>query len=423
MRFFFLFILLGLASVPTKASALQLNEAIQAALQNHQQIELSRAGTEQAKAAVDFAKAGFLPRFDLNYNYANRDQDPFQLGNESSTFAMIASLNLFNGLHTQHNYNAAKHRARAAEYQLQATIADIILATRQSYIEVLRASRSVKTAEEGVELLNRQQHDAGLQFEYGLIARNDLLRVEVELSSARQQLLTTEGQLQISRRKLERITGLQLREEPLVEDGLQGVETEIKDDIGTYQQELLEKRSELNFLREQLSASKQDRAASKGSYLPSVDLSLVHEEYGDSPFPGDLPNSADSDNKLMLNARWNLFDGFASRSTVATADSRIRAVAAELHDTEAELLLQLETVLQNAQIAQGRLEEAKTGVTQAVENYRVTENRFKQQQATTVDLLDAQFLLTRSRNLEINARYDLYLSAAILDRTLERDAI
>jgi len=423
MRFLFLLLLFSLFAPPTEASALLLDEAIQAALHNHQQIELSRAKVEQASATVSSAKSGFMPSLDLNYNYINRDKDPFQLGTKSSTFAIIGSLNLFNGLQTQHNYKAAKHRSRAAEYQLRGTIADIILATRQSYIEVLRAGRSVETATEGVELLKRQQHDAKLQFKYGLIARNDLLRVEVELSSARQQLLTTEGQLQITQRKLERITGLQLREEPIVEDGLQRFRAEKNTDIDSYRQELLENRSELNYLREQLLASKQDRSASKGSYLPSIDLSLSHEEYGDSLLPGDLPETADNDNKLMLNARWNLFDGYASRSAVSAADARTRAVAAELHNTEAELLLQLETVLQNIHIAQGRLQEAKIGVTQAEENYRVTENRFQQQQATTVDLLDAQFLLTRSRNLEINARYDLYLSSAALDRTLERDVI
>lgn len=423
MRFFFLLILFSLSTFSTEASALLLDEAIQAALQNHQKIELSRAEVEQANATVYSAKAGFMPSLDLNYNYINRDEDPFQLGDKNSIFAIIGSLNLFNGLQTQHNYKAAKHRARGAEYRLKGTIADIILVTRQSYIEVLRAGRSVETATEGVELLKRQQHDAKLQFEYGLIARNDLLRVDVELSSARQQLLTTEGQLQITRRKLERITGLQLREEPLVEDGLQEFRAEKNDDIDSYRQELLEKRSELNYLREQLLASKQDRSASKGSYLPSIDLFLSHEEYGDSLIPGDLPNTVGNDDKLILNARWNLFDGYASRSAVATADARTRAVAAELHNTEAELLLQLETVLQNTDIAQGRLQEAKIGVTQAVENYRVTENRFQQQQATTVDLLDAQFLLTRSRNLEINARYDLYLSSAALDRILERDTI
>ena len=422
MRISVLLILTCSTLFSTNASALILDEAIQAALQNHQRIEQSRAGLEEATAAVNSAKSGFLPRLDLSYNYINRDKDPFLLGNESSTLAITGSLNLFQGLSTKYNYQASQHRARAAEHQLQGTIADIILVTKEAYIEVLHAERSIETAEEGVQLLNRQQHDAELQFKYGLIARNDLLRVAVELSSARQQLLSAQGQLQINRRQLERVIGSPLGEEQLVEDGLQRLKVESSNKATDYRQELFEKRSELNYLREQLLASKQDRSAIKGGYLPSIDLSLAHEEYGDSLVPGNLPNAVDNDDKLMLSARWILFDGFARRSSVARAGARTRAITADLHNTEAELLLQLETILQTSEITQGRLQEAKTGVIQALENYRVTENRFQQQQATTVDLLDAQFLLTRARNLEIGARYDLYLTTARLARILERQS-
>jgi outer membrane protein TolC len=172
----------------------------------------------------------------------------------------------------------------------------------------------------------------------------------------------------------------------------------------------------LNFLRQELKATKRERRANKGSYLPQLDLAVAHEEYGDDLSP--TSNNSD-DNLLTLSASWNLFDGFAREKSIAATDARMRAVAAELRDTEAALVLQLETALQNLRIANGRLLEAKTGVTSAEENYRVTENRFQQQQATTVDLLDAQFLLTRSRNQEINARYDLLLSAAQLERILE----
>ncbi len=423
MIVFFLIIVFGISTLPTNVSALLVDDAVQAAQQNHRQIDVSRENADQARAAALSARAGYLPQLDLKYNYTNRDQDPFQLGDESSTFAIIGSLNLFNGLRTQNRYKGAKHRTRAAEYLLNSTISDITLFARQSYIEVLRADRSLETAQEGVELLILQQKNAELHFKHGLIARNDLLRVEVELSSARQELLTTQGQAQITRRKLERVTGLQLQEETFHEKGLYSFSADKNQNMVGYQQELLENRSELHYLREQLAASKRDRSVSKGNYLPRVDLSLAHEEYGDSLLPGDLPDSTDNDNKLMLSASWNLFDGYSSRSAVAVVDSQIRSIAAELHDTEAELLFQLETALHTSRIAQGRLQEAKIGVDQAIENYRVTENRFQQQQATTVDLLDAQFLLTRSRNLEVNARYDLFLSAAVLDRTLERKSI
>ena len=404
--------------IASQSFALTLNEAITAALQNHQRIEQFRARADQSKAAVGSARAAFLPSLDLDYSYLEREEDPYSLGDKKSTLGLSASLNLFNGLSDYHNYRAAQKRADGAEFRLKGTRADIVLETQQAYIEVLRAAHSVSTAAEGVELLERQKRDTELKFKYGIIARNDLLRVEVELSSARQDLLQAQGQQQIARRQLERTIGLQLPAEEKLQEltaaSLQNFDPKLSD---SYQKQMLENRSELHYLRNELLASKRERRANQGDYLPRVDLAVSHEEYGDDISPA---SNNEDDNLLTLKASWNLFDGFAREKSLSAADSRARAVAAELHDTEAALKLQLETALQNTRIAGGRLQEAKTGVVSAEENYRVTENRFQQQQATTVDLLDAQFLLTRSRNLEIDARYDLFLSTVQLERILEK---
>jgi len=408
--------LLLLVLAAPHAFALTLDEAIEAALQNHQRIEQFRANADQSQAAVGRARAAFLPSVALDYSYLERDEDPWALGDKSSTLSLGASINLFNGLSDYHSYRAARQRAQGANFRLRGIRADILLETKQAYIEVLRAARSVATAAEGVELLTRQKRDAELQFEYGVIARNDLLRVEVELSSARQDLLQAEGQQQIARRQLERTIGVSLpADEALEEMATADVQVLDVSLIESYRQQVLDNRSELHYLRNELEATQGERRASQGDYLPRVDLAVTHEEYGDDL----LSTSSGEDDLLLLNASWTLFDGFAREQSVAAAGARSRAVAAELRDTEAALLLQLETSLQNARIAGGRQLEARAGVVSAEENYRVTENRFKQQQATTVDLLDAQFLLTRSRKLEIDADYDLYLSVAQLERVLE----
>ena len=421
MRALSLTLLLSLICAATPAFSLTLDDALQAALQNHQQIERFRANAASSQAAVGSARAAFLPSVDLGYNYIQQDQDPFQLGSEASTMSLSGSLNLFNGLADYQRYQAAKHLSAGANFQLQGILADIILETKRAYIEVLRAERSADTEKDGVELLQRQQRDAALRFEHGVIARNELLRVEVELSTARQALLRADGDYQIARRRLERVIGIKLNDDDKLQEDTDPRQIAFDlEPTDAYQREMQDKRSELNYLRELVAAAKREKTASKGSYLPNLDLKLSHEEYGDSISPNGRDNSYDEDNKLLLSASWNLFNGLGDHNSVAAANAKVRAATAELRDTEAILLLQLETALKEARVATGQLDESQIGVTQATENYRVTENRYKQQQATTVDLLDAQFLLTRSRNLQVDARYNLYLTSAALERILER---
>ena len=74
-------------------------------------------------------------------------------------------------------------------------------------------------------------------------------------------------------------------------------------------------------------------------------------------------------------------------------------------DLEEEMKLQLRTALENYQVAVSKLEVSKKAVEHSEENYRITENRFRQRMATTTDLLDARFLLTRAQTEHSNALY------------------
>jgi outer membrane protein TolC len=62
---------------------------------------------------------------------------------------------------------------------------------------------------------------------------------------------------------------------------------------------------------------------------------------------------------------------------------------------------------------------AEVAIDQGEENYRVVESQFKERVATSTDLLDARFLLTRAKNQYNDAVNDLRLSAAQIERVLE----
>lgn len=418
MRYLLILICI-LISQPVNALALTEQEAVTLTLANNQRIVQFQALYDESAAGIGAARSTFYPRVDLDYAYTKRNDPPVREEEEFSVASLSASYNLFNGLSDRHNTKAAIARSDAASYQLKAVTADLILEARQAYIAQLRASRSVETDREGVDLLQRQHHDAELYYQQGLIARNDLLRVEVELSSARQELLQAEGELQIARRRLERVMGAPLAHENILEDFSELPSS--NDRTNEDYRQLLSQRSELLYLDRLLAATDHERKAARGDNLPSIDLTLAYEEYGDSlsPASGDFEN----DQKVLLTANWNLFNGYATRQATTAAISRKRAVAAERRDTRDALLLQLQTALTDIRIARGTLQEATVGINQAEENYRVTQNRHRQQQATTVDLLDARFLLTRARNQEVNARYDLHEKAAVLDRVLEREPL
>ncbi len=124
--------------------------------------------------------------------------------------------------------------------------------------------------------------------------------------------------------------------------------------------------------------------------------------------------------RAILQASWNLFNGFDTRYELVGREHEIRARQEEVKVTENRLTLQLQTALEAFRVSERNLATAGTAALQAEENYRVNENRYQANVASTVDLLDAQRFLTLARNERVKAQYDLYLSAAVIERVLER---
>jgi len=418
MRTLLIFGLVALALSNNSAQALTIDQAVTKALQHNPRIQQFLSLEAAAEARTDRAKAPFWPRVDATYNFWRAERDPDLDSRNLSTVGTSAGYNLFNGGSDWFRLDEAKHRSAAANYQRRSTVADIVLETKEAYIEVLRSERTVETEGKSVELLEQQQHDTKLRLEQGLIARNELLRVEVEMATARQNLALAEGRFKISQHTLARVLGTPLDGEEEITDFT--LEPAPLESLEKLQQEMFDVRSELNFLRSQLAAQEAGHRAIKGDYLPDVDLILSYDRFGNNSLPQSGDTDYDSESTAMLQASWTLFSGFDTRYELVGREYEIRARQQELRATEDQLTLQLQTALEAFRVSERNLATADTSVLQAEENYRVNENRYKSNVASTVDLLDAQEFLTRTRNEKVKAQYDLYRSAAVIERVLER---
>jgi outer membrane protein TolC len=403
------------------ASALTMEEAVSFALKNNHRIKQFENLEGSAREDIGSRRSAFFPSANLTYSYTELDTK----GNTTSTFNRDASVataeasyNLFNGLSDLKGLKEAEARADAAAFERQATEADVALDTKTAYIEILRARRVVETASEGVELLQRQKHDAELFYREGLFAKNDVLKVAVELSSAGQDLIRAEGDLRVAKKRLERVTGVSLGEDETIMD-VEGLPETGDISYKELSAVALEGRSELHRLRALEEAYRYSMESLRGGYLPRLDLSVSHSSFGDTASPDGRESLHDSEVRATVTATWNVFDGFSRKHDIAGARYLREATGEQIKDTEEEVLLQLKEAIESYQVSLGRLVSAGTAVGQAEENYRVTDNQFRERLATTTDLLDARFFLTRARNQRNEALYDLHLWAARIERVVE----
>jgi outer membrane protein TolC len=382
-----------------------MEEAVALSLANQSRIKDFQHRTEAQEKRVDSGKAPFWPELDLRYDYERASETFFFQTKDASTFTAEISYNLFRGFTDRNTLDSARSTLDASRYEQKATEADVVLDVKRAYIRVLRTRKTLEVNRESVTLLERQSRDA------------EKFWVEVDLASEKQDLLQAETNLRIARKALDRAVGVPVGKDAVIEEI--GFVEPMDLDEEALSRVMLARRSELKFLEAQRTAKGYSRDAIKGGYLPSLDLSVEHSRFGETFAFEGREGLFDKDTRGLISLEWNLFDGWKKRNDIRAEESEIRAITERIRDTRENLFLQLTIAVEEYRVSAGRIELSKKGVEQAEENYRITENQFRERVATSTDLLDARVFLTRARNEYNNAVYNLSLSLAALERVVE----
>ena len=83
----------------------------------------------------------------------------------------------------------------------------MILSVKTSYINYLNAKNALATYESAYELFKEQYKDSQNRYDQGLIAKNDLLQVQVNMSNAKQNVVKAKGDLRVAKYNLSNILG------------------------------------------------------------------------------------------------------------------------------------------------------------------------------------------------------------------------
>lgn len=398
------------------ANALTLNEAVEIALNKNLDIKSKEYDYLQSVQNVKVSQASYLPKLDLAYNYKNTDETAFNnYQSENSALSAVISYNLFNGFKDLSSTKSSKYLSKSSQFVLNATKQDMILSVKTSYINYLNAKNALATYESAYELFKEQYKDSQNRYDQGLIAKNDLLQVQVNMSNAKQNVVKAKGDLRVAKYNLSNILGgFDLTNESI--ENLDEKSLSIKN----YDEKFLENRSEIQALQMSLNSYKEQENVAKSTYYPKVDTSFSHEKYFDtfSLKEYDALN-VDNQNVATLSASWNLYNGSSNKALVEISKIDYLKSKTQLEKTKLDIKLQYESAKSDLEVSIDNLETSKLALIQATENYEIVKNRFNEGIATTTDLTDANYLLTQSKQGYNKAYFDKYLAIATLDRIFE----
>ncbi len=205
---------------------LLLQEAIDLSIQSSKQLKASSARKEQADAALDEAKDNRLPSATISGSYLRLASSSVSLktkalGNGDTTgagsspsvnqaFYGIASISLpiFSGGRIRYGIESAKYLQQAVTLDAENDKEAVILNTINAYGNLYKANVTVEVVEENLQQsLLRDSVFSRLE-QNGLLARNDLLKAQLQSSNIELSVLDAENNRKITNVNMNLMLGL-----------------------------------------------------------------------------------------------------------------------------------------------------------------------------------------------------------------------
>ena len=295
---------------------------------------------------------------------------------------------------------------------------EIRLSVATDYYNLQQADENVRISQSAVENSQASLRDAEALERAGVGTRFDVLRSQVNLANAQQDLTNARSQQAIARRRL--AVRLNLSQsinisasDPVELAGLweRGLEDSI---IMAYQN-----RPELQQQLVQRNINEQRRKQAIASLRPQISLVASYDLLD---VFDDSINVSDG-YSVGVQATLNLYDGGAAKARAAQAKKNIAIAETQFTEQRNQIRFQVEQAystqlsnLENVQTANVALEQAK-------ESLRLARLRFQAGVGTQTDVINAENELTRSEGNRIRAILDYNRALIELQRSVTTRAL
>jgi outer membrane protein TolC len=403
---------------------LSLTESLQIALQKNPAVQIAEQQVRRAQAQVQAAKGGYGPTLDATVTHTHSgpipkvtlpgDGDPLtiELGVSPVTSAVISLALPVDIASTIGNaVEAADFNYLASQFSLAETRQSIALQVQEAYLGILRAESLQVVAEDAIKDVEENLRVAQAKFAAGSVPRFDVLRSEVNLASAQQNLVRAKNGVDLAKSAFNRVLGEPVNQPvavaPPAADPLPPVAS-----LEENQQTALQRRPEI--LRDQANVNAADKGIqlAKAGLLPGLAV-VGHQNYNANP--GGLGGQESS---WDVSAVFSLpiFDRGKTRAQAdaARADAASARLAEE--NTRQQVLLEVRQSWLNIIAAEERLRVVEKDIEQAKEALRLSQLRYTAGLSTPVEVIDAEVALTVSKINRVDAYYDLLIARAELGK-------
>lgn len=389
------------ASAQQSVKPLSLNEAISLSIQNSKQLRVSHAKVDQATASLKEANERQLPDVSVSGSYLRLTQPnidlKLKLGSGSGTPSESPKVNqaaygsanvaipVFAGGKLQSGKESARYLAEAARLDVDKDREDVIQNTIAAYSNLYKAKAAVALVQENIRQSDERVKEFSNKEKNGLLARNDLLKAELQQSNYQLALMDAENNLKISNLNMDIMLGLPDNTLLQVDSTIFKVDNNIDGrGVAEFEQLAYQNRKDAASLSAREKAAAAGIKGAKADYYPSLAVTGGY-------IAAYIPNVITITNAVTagVGVKYNLSSLWKTGSKVAGAKAQMAEVQANEAKIVDNIHLDVYQSYENYLLSHKKMDTYIKAIEQSEENYRITKNKHDNNLATTTDLLDA----------------------------------
>ena len=394
-----------------------LEQAIELALRNNKDLQVSKLNLQQSEQELREARAALYPDLDAQLSAQGSDTQR-RLPRNTTTgnfptdeFGNVLTEEKIRGdfqgtLELSYDVYAGGGRSadiKRAKRQLRFNELDVERITEQTRFEATRDYYSLQNADAQVEIdkatiedATQTLRDAQLLEQAGLGTRFDVLRAEVELANAQQDLSTSLANQKTAQRTLAQTLSVGQKvnltaADEIEEAGIWSISLEKTIVLAYKNRAELEQQVVLRELNEQ------QRKIALAQIRPQVSLFAAYD-YELADF-GNTRRGDQDEHQYRFGAslNWRLFDGGAASSRANQSETEIEINETQFADQRNQVRLEVEQGYFNLQSNKENIGTSQKAVELAEESLRLARLRFQAGVGTQTDVIEAQSDLTTAR--------------------------
>ncbi len=341
------------------AATYSFSECLEIIKKNNGELQAAQESVQAAKDTLSASYSGFLPQVSANLSY-NRGQTENNNA-EGYNANLSATETLFNGFSDVAKISDAEGKLKAAQAQLQITLAKLSFDLKSAFAGVLYAQDSLKLSKSIEKRRSDNLNLVRLRFQSGRENKGSVLLSEAYLKQARLDVLKAQHSLDTAQATLVRVLGLPPEESVEITGTVPELTRPAQTPVFL---DLAEKTPDIRQSQAQLQSAEAGLTTSRSNFYPTLSLKGSVGKNGEDFFPeNDLWS-------VGATLSWSLFSGgrdyFTQKSSFAqklVAENSLRNLRldliAKLRDAYAGFIEAVEDVSVSAAFAEAATTRAE----------------------------------------------------------------